>query len=38
MGRQRDMMMLPVTVHNSVNVLEKGINEKQYSHKKKQNG
>jgi len=31
--RQTDMMKLPVTVCNSANVLEKGINEKQYSRK-----
>jgi len=31
---QTDMVKLPVTVHNSANVLEKGINEEQYSHKK----
>jgi len=32
--RQIDMVKLPVTVRNPANVLEKGINEKQYSHKK----
>jgi hypothetical protein len=28
MDRQTDMMKLPVTVHNSANVLAKGINKK----------
>jgi hypothetical protein len=32
--RQTDMMKLPVTVRNSTNVLQKGINKTQYSHKK----
>jgi hypothetical protein len=38
MDRQTDMMKLPVTVHNSANMLEKGINKKRYSHKKEWNG